>query len=199
MKTARMIPYYVVTNVTAAAPAVVTVAAHDLQNGDLVRVAGVVGPDAANGVWKVANRAATTFELEGSDTSGQSAYDSGGTVEMLNADAGAHDSAISIPGKPFRIQQADYPTGRFLVTCNLDPAGLNQEHIGQIWGRASPGGTWILLDTLDAADTFVETSSGSGDWFQVAEVVLYPEMRIDLVGTGGSTNSGDAFLFWLGR
>lgn len=67
-----------VTGATNATPIVITSNSHGLSNGDCVGVASVGGNTAANGyIWKVANKATNTFELEGS--SGNGAYTSGGT------------------------------------------------------------------------------------------------------------------------
>lgn len=74
-----------ITGATAATPCVITSNGHGLSNGDLVGIAGIVGTlgtnasDGVNGtVWRAANVAANTFELEGSRTGGLT-YTSGGT------------------------------------------------------------------------------------------------------------------------
>jgi hypothetical protein len=74
-----------VTNITQADPGVVTAAAHGYENGDIVELWGVVGMTEVNGhAYKVANKAADTFQLTDSvtganvDTSGYTAYTSGG-------------------------------------------------------------------------------------------------------------------------
>lgn len=75
-----------VTNITQANPGVVTAAGHGLSNGDFVKITGVVGMTEVNDkIFKVANAAGATFELndsEGSNvsTAGAGAYTSGGTV-----------------------------------------------------------------------------------------------------------------------
>src|SRR6266550_8917026 len=52
-----------ITGATNATPIVITATAHGFTNGDLVFVDGVGGNLAANGLWKIANVAANTFEL----------------------------------------------------------------------------------------------------------------------------------------
>lgn len=70
-----------ITNVTAAAPAVVTSTGHGLSNGTKVTVSGVSGSGAmgnANTTALVANASSNTFELAGVSTATGS-YSSGGT------------------------------------------------------------------------------------------------------------------------
>lgn len=52
---------------TNATPIVVTVTAHGYANGDLVYLDGHLVNTAANGIWKIANQAANTFELQRPD------------------------------------------------------------------------------------------------------------------------------------
>ncbi|MDX1569855.1 MAG: Ig-like domain repeat protein, partial [Xanthomonadales bacterium] len=72
-----------VTNITQATPGVVTTdVAHGLSNGDLVTFSGVLGMTEVNGsTFVVGNVASMTFEI--ADTSGFSAYTSGGQVERV--------------------------------------------------------------------------------------------------------------------
>ena len=77
-----------VTGVTQADPGVVTTgAAHLLVTGDRVRFAGVVGMVElnANTVFAVTTVNATSFQIV--DTTGFTAYTSGGTVTQVEADA----------------------------------------------------------------------------------------------------------------
>lgn len=71
-----------ITGATNATPIVVTSASHGLSNGDLVANFSVGGNTAANGVFRVANVAANTYELTDPDTganvAGSGAYTSGG-------------------------------------------------------------------------------------------------------------------------
>lgn len=71
-------------------PIVVTCTGHGFANGDIVFIDGVGGNLAANGLWKVANQAANTFELttlEGASTTGSGAYTSGGYALCLGPSA----------------------------------------------------------------------------------------------------------------
>ena len=78
-----------VTGVTQADPGVVTTgAAHLLVTGDRVRFAGVVGMVElnANTVFAVTTVNATSFTI-GVNSTGFTAYTSGGTVTQVEADA----------------------------------------------------------------------------------------------------------------
>jgi hypothetical protein len=80
-----------ITAATNATPIVVTATAHGFSNGDFVSIRDVGGNLAANGVWKIANVAANTFELtdpvSGSNVVGSAAYTSGGVVVNLGPSA----------------------------------------------------------------------------------------------------------------
>lgn len=70
-----------ITGVTQANPGVVTSASHGFTNGDVVYIDGVVGMTELNGnTYTVANADTNTFELSGVDTTGYTAYTSGGTA-----------------------------------------------------------------------------------------------------------------------
>lgn len=80
-----------VTGATNATPIVVTATSHGFANGDIVLVGAVGGNLAANGVWKIANVAASTMELtdpvSGVNAVGSAAYTSGGYVVNLGPSA----------------------------------------------------------------------------------------------------------------
>lgn len=71
-----------ITAASNATPIVITSNSHGFTNGDIVYIASVGGNLAANGVWKIANVAANTFELtnpvSGGNAVGSAAYTSGG-------------------------------------------------------------------------------------------------------------------------
>ena len=73
-----------ITNITQANPGVVTITAHGYANGDEVIISDVVGMTEVNGLTAtVANVTANTFELSGVDTTGFTAYSSGGTAARI--------------------------------------------------------------------------------------------------------------------
>ncbi len=75
-----------ITGITQANPAVVTYTGADYSNGDRVWIDGVVGMTEVNGLeFTVANvdTGANTFELTGINSTGYTAYASGGTIEEI--------------------------------------------------------------------------------------------------------------------
>lgn len=80
-----------VTGATNATPIVITATSHGFANGDIVLVGAVGGNLAANGVWKIANVAASTMELtdpvSGVNAVGSAAFTSGGYVVNLGPSA----------------------------------------------------------------------------------------------------------------
>lgn len=74
-----------ITNITQANPAVVTSNGHGFANGDIVYIASVAGMTQVNGLeFEVANQTANTFELRGIDSTGYTAYSSGGTANRVS-------------------------------------------------------------------------------------------------------------------
>jgi hypothetical protein len=70
-----------ISAITAAAPPVVTSAAHGLANGTVVVITGIVGMIEVNDrAFVVANQATNTFELKGVDGLAYTAYASGGSA-----------------------------------------------------------------------------------------------------------------------
>lgn len=70
-----------ITNVSQANPAVVTSTAHGLNPGDRVTLAGIVGMTQLNGnTYSVEYVTANTFVLQGVNSTGYTAYTSGGTA-----------------------------------------------------------------------------------------------------------------------
>jgi hypothetical protein len=80
-----------ITGATNATPIVVTATSHGFTNGDLVFIDAVAGNLAANGLWKIANQAANTFELtnpvSGGNAVGSAAYTSGGYAVNMGPSA----------------------------------------------------------------------------------------------------------------
>ena len=73
-----------ISGLTAASPGVVTATSHGYSNGDHVWINSVAGMTEVNGRrFTVANVTTNTFELSGVNTSGYTAYSSGGTAEKV--------------------------------------------------------------------------------------------------------------------
>jgi hypothetical protein len=75
---------------TNATPIVVTATAHGFSNGDIVSITGHTTNTAANGIWKIANVAANTFELQRPDGTNSTGNGVGGaTGRAVNLGASA--------------------------------------------------------------------------------------------------------------
>ena len=79
-----------ITAASNATPIVVTSTSHGFTNADFVYIDGVGGNLSANGIYKIANVAANTFELtrlDGTNVAGFAAYTSGGYAVCLGPSA----------------------------------------------------------------------------------------------------------------
>ena len=121
-----------ITGVTNAASAVCTAAAHGLQNGDFV-VFTSGWSKASNRVYRVANTASGTFELEGLDTTSVEKYPAGSGVGTVKKITGwTQLQQILTVGS--EGGQQNYATFQFLeddfeqrIPTNKSASGLNIE------------------------------------------------------------------------
>ena len=74
-----------ITSSTDATPIVITKNSHGYVNGDIVQIVGHTTNTNANGIWKVANKATNTFELEDSTATGGGAGGATGTIQKINS------------------------------------------------------------------------------------------------------------------
>jgi len=75
-------PSVAITAITRANPAVVTAAGHGLVDGDVVKITGVVGMTEVNDdIYLVNQLSSSTFELVDTDSTGWTAYGSGGHAD----------------------------------------------------------------------------------------------------------------------
>jgi hypothetical protein len=76
-----------ITDITQSNPAVVTTsAAHGFVTGNLIDIDGVVGMTEVNGrTFRITVTSTTQFQLDGEDSTGHTAYSSGGTATRQNA------------------------------------------------------------------------------------------------------------------
>jgi hypothetical protein len=89
-KTTRIGDAKPILNITNTNPAVVTVLGGAFPNGEKVNIQGVVGmTEVNNKIFVVANAQGDTFELEGVDATGYSAYESGGSAFSGHAPEGS--------------------------------------------------------------------------------------------------------------
>lgn len=109
-----------ITGATNATPIVITATAHGFTNGDIVLIGAVGGNQAANGIWKIANQAANTFELTnpitGTNVSGSGAYTSGGYAINLGPSASGDnwdDFSAAVVGTPQTLTSPTVSNGAF--------------------------------------------------------------------------------------
>ncbi len=72
-----------ISGVTLGNPTIITATAHGFTVGDVVTIASVGGATTVNGTWVVTNKTTNTFAI-GLDTTGGSAYTSGGTATPVS-------------------------------------------------------------------------------------------------------------------
>lgn len=142
-----------ITGATNATPIVVTATAHGFANGDFVLIDAVGGNLAANGIWKIANQAANTFELtrpDGTNVVGSGAYTSGGFAVCLGPSAAGDnldDFSAALVGTAQTLGTITLTTPREGVFDAADPTFT-----------AVPAGAAIEA-ILGWKDTGVETTS----------------------------------------
>ncbi|MCI0391684.1 MAG: hypothetical protein MOB07_23310 [Acidobacteria bacterium] len=109
-----------ITGATNATPIVITATSHGFANGDVVLIGGVGGNQAANGIWKIANQAANTFELTnpitGGNASGSGTYTSGGYAVNLGPSASGDnwdDFSAAVIGTPQTLTSPVVSNGAF--------------------------------------------------------------------------------------
>jgi len=136
-----------ITGITAADPGVVTSASHGYEDGDEVYIASVVGMTDVNGSYYiVANKTANTFELtdvDGTDidTSGYTAYTSGGTVSKIYEVASPY-----LERHLFELKIAQNADTMYIVHPYYEPRKLTRS------GDAS----WTLARFTRTADPFLD-------------------------------------------
>ena len=91
----------IITNITKAVAGVVTSAGHNLSNGEVVRITGVVGMIELNGTYQtVAGKTDTTFTI--ADTSAMTPYVSGGTaVKAITGITAANPGVVTMAAHGF--------------------------------------------------------------------------------------------------
>lgn len=95
-----------ISGATNATPIVITATGHGFSNGDLVYIDGVGGNAAANGLWKIANQATNTFELQrpdGTNAVGSGSYTSGGYAVCIGPSGSGDfwdDFSAAVVGTP---------------------------------------------------------------------------------------------------
>ena len=147
-----------ITNITQANPAVVTVASHGYSNGDDVWINSVGGMTEINGRrFRIANVTTNTFELSGVDSTGYTAYTSGGTAADVYEISSPFTQSML-----YDIQFTQSADVMYIVQETLQPRKLSRT------GHTS----WTLstvqfingpyLDDNETSTTFTSSASGVG-------------------------------------
>ena len=147
-----------ITNITQANPAVVTVASHGYTNGTDVWINSVGGMTQLNGRrFRIANVTTNTFELSGVDSTGYTAYTSGGTVASVYEIASPFTESML-----YDIQFTQSADVMYIVQETLEPRKLSRT------GHTS----WTLstvefingpyLDDNDTSTTFTSSTNTVG-------------------------------------
>lgn len=184
------------TAITQANPAVFTSTAHGLGKGDVVSLAAIVGMTQLNGFTGVVQYVtANTFVLQGVDSTGFSAYTSGGTAtpvawtQIANIkDFSGQDGSGAIidvsnlqsTGKEKLIGLLD--EGQFSLNLDLDPADNGQNAL--LSARTSQAKKQFRL-TLPSANTFtfnafVKKASAAGG----VDASLKRAVDLEITGSG---------------
>ena len=133
-----------ITAATNANPCVITAVEHGFSDGEFVRIDGVAGMVELNKrVFVVANKTTDTFELAGEDSSGHSAYTSGGKatehIEAKTFDPQLVCGAKWSPNLHFRavLRNTDIQAGATTVTIpcriiNVFSTNLFRGHMGEL-------------------------------------------------------------------
>ena len=147
-----------ITNITQANPAVVTVASHGYTNGTDVWINSVGGMTELNSRrFRIANVTTNTFELSGVDSTGYTAYTSGGTVASVYEIASPFTESML-----YDIQFTQSADVMYIVQETLKPRKLSRT------GHTS----WTLstvqfingpyLDDNETSTTLSSSASGVG-------------------------------------
>lgn len=170
-----------VDGATDDSPIVITAVAHPFSNDHFVAVQNVSGNTAANGTWVVKNKTANTFELyrkDGTASSGNGAYTSGGTV--AGAILETTHCVDGGTGTDFQTEISSASSATpIVVTCTSHGLTTGQKiTISGVTGNAAANATHYV--TRLTADTFSLYSDST---------LATPVAGVDS-GTGGYFTNG---------
>lgn len=177
-----------ITGITQANPAVVTSTAHGFVDGDIVKIASVVGMTELNGNTYMVNQlTANSFELVGVNSTGFTAYSSGGTATPLVLtqlceldgftpnDPGAQlveVSTICSIAKEFIAGLPDDGTATF--NFNWVPSDVG---IAKLWSLRDSGNSDYFRIKVPATATDTEV------WFAMFKGVVQAASKLPTLGT----------------
>jgi hypothetical protein len=147
-----------ITNITQANPAVVTVTSHGYSNGDDVWINNVGGMTELNGRrFRIANVTANTFELSGVDSTGYTAYTSGGTSADVYEIASPFTESMLYDIQFTQSADVMYIVQETLETRKLSRTGHTSWTLSTVEFINGP-----YLDDNESSVTFTSSASGVG-------------------------------------
>ena len=150
-----------ITTITKASPGVVTSTAHGLANGDfvLLDVEGMTQID--NRVFRVANVAANTFELEGEDTLLYDTFVSGTAKEITFGTNLATATTVNASGGEFDYEDTTtiHDAVRSQIPTLASPAAYSFENI---WDTADAGLIALKLASDNKAERCIRITFSNG-------------------------------------
>jgi len=154
-------PALTITAITKASPGVATSTAHGLANGDfvLLDIAGMTQLD--NRVFRVANVAANTFELEGEDTTLYDDFVSGTAKEITFGTNLATATTVNGGGGEFDYEDTTtiHDAVRSQIPTLASPATYNFENI---WDTADAGLIALKLASDNKAERCIRITFSNG-------------------------------------
>lgn len=185
----------VITDVTQAAPGVVTAAAHGFANGDWVKIFDVAGMPQVNGrTFLVANVAANTFELldpltgAGIDTSAYGAYTAGGVVQRIYTIASPYAAEDLETLRASQSRSVIYLTHPAYRTCILTRVAHTNWTLAPVAignGLAAPTNLAINTAAGTAGVAFVVTAVDIDGAESVASGYVYDSTITDYTQAAG--------------
>ncbi len=173
-----------ISGITQANPAVVTITGHPFVEGDVVKIAGVVGMTEINGVEAIVQNPATnTVELHGVDSAAFTAWASGGTATpvpflqfcelkdfAINGAAAPTIEVTTMCSDAVEKVQGLADTGEISFSFNLvptDPAykemvNANADSIKRWWKIVYPAAAGAIVEVLQASVKQLSKSFGVG-------------------------------------
>ncbi len=148
-----------VSNITQANPAVVTASSHGYSNGDHVYINSVVGMTEVNGRrYTVANVTTNTFELSGINSTGYTAYGSGGVAQKVFEIATSYTAA-----QVFDLKFTQSADVMYIVHPEHEPSKLTRTgHTSWTLAEVDFGTTGPYLDANTTTTTLTPASAGTG-------------------------------------
>lgn len=196
-----------ITSITAANPAVVTATAHGFENGDDVLLTGVVGVSYNGRVFRVANKAANTFELQGFDataepvgTGGTAARTSVRVTGAAPTSGAPHVLTWTAPAGAWRYNIYKEQAGIFGYIGTSEVATFSDTNITPATSYTPPGEQTVF----SAAGDYPATVTYYQQRLAFANTINEPE-KVWLSRTGQFTNftssqpvqSDDAIAFTM--